>query len=114
MLVDQPTTATVYNEATLGLHVPTSGMPRDTQHRSVLNQSSTVSDALTLFPFVTLPLPTCQFSSLRRSPLAQKSSNSMCKPQRPQRRKQWTAEPMDAALHSVTHYGLSGNRAADI
>ena len=50
----------------------------------------------------------------RRSPLAPTGSKSIRKPQRPQRRKQWTAEQMDAALYSVTHDGLSGNRAADL
>ena len=32
----------------------------------------------------------------------------------PQRRRQWTNEMMEAALHSVLHDGLSGNKAADI
>ena len=32
----------------------------------------------------------------------------------PQKRKQWTNEMMEAALHSVLHDGLSGNKAADI
>ena len=50
----------------------------------------------------------------RRSPLVPTWSKSIRKPQRPQRRKQWTAEQMDAALYSVTHDGLSGNRAADL
>ena len=50
----------------------------------------------------------------RRSPLAPTGSKSIRKPQRPQRRKQWTAEQMDATLYSVTHHGLSGNRAADL
>ena len=80
----------------------------------MLIQSSAVPDALSLFHFVSLPLPTCQFSSLRRSPLAQKSSNFIRKPQRPQRRKQWTAQQMDATLHSVTCDEFSGNRAADL
>ena len=42
------------------------------------------------------------------------ASKSIRHPQRSQRRKQWTADEMEAAIYSVTHNGLSGNKAADL
>ena len=59
-------------------------------------------------------MPNKKKKGFRRSPLTPAGSKSIRKPQRPQRRKQWTAEQMDAALYSVTHDGLSGNKAADL
>ena len=59
-------------------------------------------------------MPNKKKKGFRRSPLAPAGSNSIRKPQRPQRRKQWTAEQMDDALYSVIHGGLSGNKAADL
>ena len=59
-------------------------------------------------------MPNKKKKGFRRSPLAPVGSKSIRKPNRPQRRMQWTAEQMDAALYSVTHDLLSGNKAADL
>lgn len=59
-------------------------------------------------------MPNKKKKGFKRSPLSSAGSKSKRKPQRPQRRKQWTAEQMDAALYSVMHNGLSGNKAADL
>ena len=59
-------------------------------------------------------MPNKKKKGFRRSPLSSAGSKSKRNPQRPQRRKQWTAEQMDAALYSVMHNGLSGNKAADL
>ena len=59
-------------------------------------------------------MPNKKKKGFRRSPLAPVGSKSIRKPNRPQRRMQWTAEQMDAALYSATHDLLSGNKAADL
>ena len=59
-------------------------------------------------------MPNKKKKGFRCSPLGSAGSKSIHKPQRPQRRKQWTVEQMDVALYSVTYDGLSGNKAADL
>ena len=78
---------------------------------SVANSLDFVVSIITIF---NARMPNKKNKGFRCSPLSSSGSKSISKPKRPQRRKQWAAEQIEAALYSVTHDGLSGNKAADL